>query len=136
MQARRPVPLAVLCAPHHYRLDWNIWFLGFKPHGQMLRQREGWLIPFVAKVLRADAALALFAAGAADGPAFRSSADGKARAPTYAKVGIPLRDGGAARDCAGVLARRAAGVVEADVRGAAGAGGRLDEGGELVRAGP
>ena len=24
---RRPC----FCAPYHYRLDWNIWFIGFKP---------------------------------------------------------------------------------------------------------
>ena len=38
-------------APYHYRLDWNIWFLGFKPHQQMLQQREGWLYVFLEKVL-------------------------------------------------------------------------------------
>ena len=36
---RRPC----LCAPYHHRLDWNIWFIGFKPHLQMLQQREGWV---------------------------------------------------------------------------------------------
>ena len=25
---RRPC----FCAPYHHRLDWNIWFIGFKPH--------------------------------------------------------------------------------------------------------
>ena len=25
---RRPC----FAAPYHYRLDWNIWFIGFKPH--------------------------------------------------------------------------------------------------------
>ncbi|EOD31500.1 hypothetical protein EMIHUDRAFT_231911 [Emiliania huxleyi CCMP1516] len=33
---RRPC----FCAPYHYRLDWNIWFLGFKPHQSMLQRRE------------------------------------------------------------------------------------------------
>ena len=27
---------------HARRLDWNIWFLGFKPHAAMLEQRERW----------------------------------------------------------------------------------------------
>ena len=132
---RRPC----LCAPYHYRLDWNIWFLGFKPHGQMLRQREGWLVPFVAKLLRADGgALSLLAAGAADGPAFRSSPDGKARAPTYAKVDMYHYE----------MAAPLWEIVGAYWRGERPAWWRrtyeeplvpvvrLDEGGELVRAGP
>lgn len=41
-------------APYHYRLDWNIWFLGFKPHAAMLQQREQWLFAFLAKILAAD----------------------------------------------------------------------------------
>jgi len=44
---RRPC----FCAPYHYRLDWNIWFLGFKPHKAMLRNREQWLYQFLAKLL-------------------------------------------------------------------------------------
>jgi hypothetical protein len=44
---RRPC----FCAPYHYRLDWNIWFLGFIPHKQMLRQRETWLYELIAKLL-------------------------------------------------------------------------------------
>ena len=132
---RRPC----FCAPYHYRLDWNIWFLGFKPHGQMLRQREGWLVPFVAKLLRADAgALSLLAAGAADGPAFRSSPDGKARAPTYAKVDMYHYE----------MAAPLWEIVWEYWRGERPAWWRrtyeeplvpvvrLDEGGELVRAGP
>lgn len=47
---RRPC----FCAPYHYRLDWNIWFLGFKPHQRMLRQREAWLYSLVAKLLQSD----------------------------------------------------------------------------------
>ena len=47
---RRPC----FCAPYHYRLDWNIWFLGFKPHAGMLRQREAWLYTFLAQLLTAD----------------------------------------------------------------------------------
>lgn len=44
---RRPC----FCAPYHYRLDWNIWFLGFKPHRAMLRNREQWLYQLLAKLL-------------------------------------------------------------------------------------
>jgi Lipase maturation factor len=44
---RRPC----FCAPYHYRLDWNIWFLGFKPHQAMLRQREAWMFSLLAKLL-------------------------------------------------------------------------------------
>lgn len=44
---RRPC----FCAPYHYRLDWNIWFLGFKPHRQMLAGRESWMYPLLAKLL-------------------------------------------------------------------------------------
>ena len=44
---RRPC----FCAPYHYRVDWNIWFLGFKPHQAYLRQREGWLYELLYKLL-------------------------------------------------------------------------------------
>lgn len=44
---RRPC----FCAPYHYRLDWNIWFLGFKPHKAYLQRREQWLYHLVAKLL-------------------------------------------------------------------------------------
>ena len=44
---RRPC----FCAPYHYRLDWNIWFLGFKPHQRMLRQRETWMVDLLSKLL-------------------------------------------------------------------------------------
>ena len=47
---RRPC----LCAPYHYRLDWNIWFLGFKPHAAYLERRETWMWSFLAKVLDGD----------------------------------------------------------------------------------
>jgi Lipase maturation factor len=43
------------CAPYHYRLDWNIWFLGFKPHPAMLRQREAWMFSLLVKLLRGEA---------------------------------------------------------------------------------
>ena len=39
-------------APYHHRLDWNIWFIGFKPHKQMLEGRERWLYSFLAQLLR------------------------------------------------------------------------------------
>ena len=39
-------------APYHHRLDWNIWFIGFKPHRQMLDGRERWLYAFLAQLLR------------------------------------------------------------------------------------
>lgn len=38
-------------APYHLRADWNIWFIGFKPHMQMLRGRESWLFALVSKIL-------------------------------------------------------------------------------------
>jgi len=44
---RRPC----FCAPYHYRLDWNIWFLGFKPHMTYLQRREQWVFALVAKIL-------------------------------------------------------------------------------------
>ena len=47
---RRPC----FCAPYHYRIDWNIWFLGFKPHQNYLRSRETWMFAFLAKLLEAD----------------------------------------------------------------------------------
>jgi Lipase maturation factor len=40
------------CAPYHYRLDWNIWFLGFKPHQSFLRSRESWLYGLLYKILQ------------------------------------------------------------------------------------
>jgi len=47
---RRPC----FCAPYHYRLDWNIWFLGFKPHKAMLQRREQWVIVLLAKILESN----------------------------------------------------------------------------------
>jgi len=44
---RRPC----FCAPYHYRLDWNIWFIGFKPHQSMLQRRENWLFRLIQKIL-------------------------------------------------------------------------------------
>jgi len=44
---RRPC----FCAPYHYRLDWNIWFIGFKPHSSYLNRRESWLYNLLAKIL-------------------------------------------------------------------------------------
>jgi hypothetical protein len=42
------------CAPYHYRLDWNVWFLGFKPHRGMLRQRESWMFSLAQKLLQSS----------------------------------------------------------------------------------
>mmetsp|Transcript_501 Transcript_501/g.1004 ORF Transcript_501/g.1004 Transcript_501/m.1004 type:complete len:607 (-) Transcript_501:110-1930(-) len=47
---RRPC----FCAPYHYRLDWNTWFIGFKPHQSMLQRREQWMFTLIDKILRAD----------------------------------------------------------------------------------
>jgi hypothetical protein len=44
---RRPC----FCAPYHYRIDWNIWFIGFKPHEYYLRNRERWLYNLLYKLL-------------------------------------------------------------------------------------
>ena len=44
---RRPC----FCAPYHYRLDWNIWFIGFKPHQSMLHGRERWMFELLRKVV-------------------------------------------------------------------------------------
>ena len=47
---RRPC----FCAPYHYRLDWNIWFIGFKPHQAMLQQRERWVFSLIQHILADD----------------------------------------------------------------------------------
>jgi len=47
---KRPVSIQ----PYHYRLDWNIWFIGFPPHTSYLRRREYWMWPFLAKLLEGD----------------------------------------------------------------------------------
>ena len=47
---RRPC----FCAPYHYRLDWNIWFIGFKPHQSMLQRRERWMYDLIHKMLVSD----------------------------------------------------------------------------------
>lgn len=47
---RRPC----FCAPYHYRLDWNIWFIGFKPHQAMLQRREQWMFSLVQHILADD----------------------------------------------------------------------------------
>ena len=44
---RRPC----FCAPYHYRVDWNIWFLGFKPHRMYLERREFWLYKLLERLL-------------------------------------------------------------------------------------
>merc|ERR1719483_871709 len=51
---RRPC----FCAPYHYRLDWNIWFIGFPDHygshKHWLERREKWMWHFVYKLLKKD----------------------------------------------------------------------------------
>ncbi|KAL9183209.1 hypothetical protein ACHAXT_004996 [Thalassiosira profunda] len=47
---RRPC----FCAPYHYRLAWNIWFIGFPPHQSMLQRRERWMYPLLQKMLNED----------------------------------------------------------------------------------
>merc|ERR1719354_1551957 len=51
---RRPC----FCAPYHYRLDWNIWFVGFPDHygshKHWLERREKWIWNFVYKLLKKD----------------------------------------------------------------------------------
>ena len=44
---RRPC----FCALYHYRLDWNICFLGFKPHKVYLQRRERWVLALLIEIL-------------------------------------------------------------------------------------
>ena len=75
---RRPC----FCAPYHFRLDWNIWFIGFKPHRSMLQRRESWLFAFVGRLLTDDpTALGLLDASAATSAAFIDPTDAKRRRP-------------------------------------------------------
>ena len=101
--ARRPC----FSAPYHHRLDWNIWFIGFKPHQQMLRGREQWLYAFLAKLLDGDAlARSLLAPASRDDAArLGGGADALAkvdmyryemRAPLWDLAGEALRELGAA----------------------------------------
>ena len=101
--ARRPC----FSAPYHHRLDWNIWFIGFKPHQQMLRGREQWLYAFLAKLLDGDAlARSLLAPASRDDAArLGGGADARAkvdmyhyemRAPLWDLAGEALRELGAA----------------------------------------
>jgi hypothetical protein len=48
---RRPC----FCAPYHYRADWNIWFIGFPPHKNMLQGREQWVYGLLFKILEHEA---------------------------------------------------------------------------------
>ena len=41
-------------APYHRRVDWNIWFIGFKPHQMYLQRRETWLYRLLEKILEKD----------------------------------------------------------------------------------
>ena len=47
---RRPC----FCAPYHYRMDWNIWFLGFPPHSTYLQRRETWMFALLVKLLQQE----------------------------------------------------------------------------------
>ncbi|KAL1508528.1 hypothetical protein AB1Y20_004628 [Prymnesium parvum] len=79
---RRPC----FCAPYHYRLDWNIWFIGFKPHQSMLQQRERWLFTFVEKLLAGDE-LAISLLDRSSYAVFTDpNVPGKKRRPKFAKV--------------------------------------------------
>ena len=78
---------------YHHRLDWNIWFIGFKPHHHWLNTREVWLYSFLAKLLVGHhGALGLMHPSAAKGPGFmrkvekRRGAKPRHVAPKYAKV--------------------------------------------------
>merc|ERR1712032_1431721 len=77
-----------MCAPYHYRLDWNIWFLGFKPHRKYLEKRETWMWSFLEKILDADEmVLSLLAPETSRSSAFRSgNASEGLRRPIFAKV--------------------------------------------------
>ncbi|CAK9055527.1 unnamed protein product [Durusdinium trenchii] len=81
---RRPC----MCAPYHYRLDWNIWFLGFKPHQAYLQQRETWMWSFLAKILEGDdVVLKLLAPETAESKAFYPHGlSGGRKVPRYIKV--------------------------------------------------
>lgn len=81
---RRPC----MCAPYHYRLDWNIWFLGFKPHQAYLQQRETWMWSFLAKILEGDElVLQLLAPEVATSKAFYPEGpEGERTIPKFIKV--------------------------------------------------
>eukprot|EP01083_Nonionella_stella_P221309 790800_1 len=42
-----------LISPYHYRLDWQLWFMGFPPHN-LGSSRHSWIVHFVAKLLSGD----------------------------------------------------------------------------------
>jgi hypothetical protein len=85
---RRPC----FCAPYHYRLDWNIWFIGFKPHANMLQGRESWLFALAAKLLDKNTANNqrpwLDLLDAASSQLLRENYEDKHQTPLYAKVDI------------------------------------------------
>lgn len=84
---RRPC----FCAPYHYRLDWNIWFIGFKPHARMLEGREQWLYGLIAKLLDTTTAegqrpwLNLLDS-TSSAPMLRENYEANLLTPLYAKV--------------------------------------------------
>lgn len=81
---RRPC----FCAPYHYRVDWNIWFLGFKPHSGMLHRRETWMFALLSKLLDKKPSsrpwLSLLDTTSAD--VLRDNYESKFMTPLYAKV--------------------------------------------------
>eukprot|EP00934_Nitzschia_sp_Nitz4_P003419 Nitzschia sp. Nitz4//scaffold216_size36101//23908//25674//NITZ4_007783-RA/size36101-processed-gene-0.5-mRNA-1//1//CDS//3329542200//3409//frame0 len=81
---RRPC----FCAPYHYRVDWNIWFIGFKPHDRMLHGRETWMFALLTKLLDKDVKerpwLALLDSSSAN--LLRGNYESKFMTPLYAKV--------------------------------------------------
>jgi Lipase maturation factor len=77
------------CAPYHYRLDWNIWFLGFKPHQSFLRSRESWVYGLLYKILQGGNGqptpwLALLDSSSQE--FLRTTYYQQAKSPKYAKV--------------------------------------------------
>lgn len=81
---RRPC----FCAPYHYRVDWNIWFIGFKPHDRMLHGRETWMFALLSKLLNDNLThrpwLDLLDASSAE--LLRRNYQEKRLTPLYAKV--------------------------------------------------
>lgn len=55
-QSRAPCVPILVGEPWQYRMDWNIWFLGFGPESpQRVCGREHWLFSFVQRVMGAYA---------------------------------------------------------------------------------
>ena len=52
LHSRPAAPLPFFARRGADRLDWNIWFIGFKPHVYMLEQREAWLKTLLRQMLQ------------------------------------------------------------------------------------